>query len=1099
MKITAIFLLTASLAVSARTNSQTITLKVKDASLDKVFAEVKKQTGYSFVYKTEILEKAKTVDLNVVNAPLKQVLDLCFKDQPLSYRIFDKIIAVKEKEPGATDQDAVIFANPPPIDIKGRVTNENGDPVIASVTVKGTQKGAATNENGEFELKGVDENAVLMISGVTIETFEVKVNNKNSFAITAKTKVAGLQEVIVRKGYYDEKRGTTTGNISTVTAKEIEKQPVSNPLLALQGRIPGMEITQATGMPGTGVAVKIRGRNSILNGNNPLFIIDGVPYPADKLIDISTGLQGYSNETAGNPFSYINPADIESIDVLKDADATAIYGSRGANGVVLITTKKGKQGKMRIDINMQTGFGKVPNKIKMLNTRQYLDMRYEAFKNDGAVPNPNVDYDLVLWDTTRYTDWQKELIGGSALYHDVQIGISGGNENIQYRIGTGYHKETTVFPGDLNDQKASVHFNINSTSLDKKFRITFSGVYTTDNNQLGGRDLTEQAILLAPNAPSIYNPDGSINWAPNASGVSTWPNSNPAGSSLLTYQSKTYNLLSNTILSYQITPHLELKTNMGYTNMQSDDIVTRPHAAIDPYTWSYTERRSRFANNSIKSWIIEPQLNYSRKIYKGIFSILLGTTVQQRESIGESVLATGFTSDLLIKDIRSAAKLTVDPFSSGVNSLYKYNAAFGRLNYNIEDKYILNLTARRDGTSRFGPDNRFHNFGAVGAGWVFSKEKFFEKNAFFLSFGKLRVSYGSTGSDQVGDYTYLDLYNSLGVGNPYQGTVGTQPDRLYTPDLAWEETRKLEAGMELGFFNDRIIASASFYRNHSGNQLMNYTLPSITGFISITKNLDALVQNKGCELELRTNNLDKKNIRWSTAINLTINKNKLLYVADGVSDFFKRKVGYPLTSIFVYKYLGVDFITGLYEVADQHGSATSTPDPVMDATVPIDLAPKFYGGVSNTINYKSVQLDFLFQFVKKPKGSLNNFNDIPGFIGSFSGSNQPVEVLGRWQGPGDISDIQRFSQNSSTLTARANFLNSEGAYGDVSYVRLKNVSLSWQLPKTWKRKIHLQNARIYAQGQNLLTITKYKGIDPETGFLRLPPLKVITLGIQIDF
>jgi TonB-linked SusC/RagA family outer membrane protein len=1103
MKLPTIILFAVCMQASVIVHAQRVTISCTNTPLEAVMKELQKQTDYSFIYTSELLKDAKPVTLNARNEPFSKLLQECFKNQPLTYTIVDKYIVIKRIPTPEIQSGTDTSANnrgtnlSPHVNISGRITATDGIPLSgANIKLKGTNHGTTTNQDGVFILSGVDGKAILEISHVGYLTTNFAVNNKNSITLSLQLNPAPLQEVIVRKGYYDEKKATTTGNVSTITAKEIEKQPVNNPLLALQGRIPGMEILQSTGMPGSGVMVQIRGRNSLTNGTDPLYIINGVPYTAQKPIDISAGVLGYSNATAGNPLSYINPADIESIDILKDADATAIYGSRGANGVVLITTKKGKPGKARVDVNLQTGIGQVSRRMKLLNTGQYLQMRREAFKNDGAIPDPDIDHDLTLWDSSRYTNWQKELIGGTAHYNDIQASVSGGNANIQYLMGSGYHKETTVFPGNFDANKASAHINVNILSDNSKFRIRFSGTYTSDNNHLISHDLTDEAIKLPPNAPALYQQDGSLNWQPNAAGVSSWPYNNPAAQLLHRFNTITNNLISNATLSYTVLPGLDIKTDAGYTTTRTDELVTIPLASFDPATWPTRQRNSRFGNINISSWIMEPQAVYSREFGKSSVQALIGTTIQQNKNHSVRLDASGFNNDMVMEDIKAATSIQVH---TSINAQYKYNAVFGRLNYNWQDKYILNLTARRDGTSRFGPANQFQNFGAIGAGWIFSKEEKIQKNLGFLSYGKLRGSYGSTGSDQVGDYSFMDLYNYWNTA-PYLGALGIYPDRIYTPDLAWEETRKLEVGLELGLWKDRVIFSGSFYRNRSTNQLVEYALPSITGFTSVRKNLDALIQNKGWEFDLRTVTVEISKFRWTSALNLTISRNKLLSGSNGLNAFYQRKIGHPLNSSFVYRFIEVDPITGLYTVADAHGNPTSNPNSATDANVLIDFTPRFYGGFQNNFSYKAVQLDFLFQFVDRPQAPLYQYNYIPGYYNSFPGGNQPATVLERWQNPGDVSPIQRFSQNSTTIQAFINERNSNHAYGNGSYIRLKNFSLSWQLPDAWKNRISLKNARVFIQAQNLLTITNYQGLDPETmSSVSLPPLRVMVMGMQLTF
>ncbi len=1097
MRLTALLLTLGFLQVSASGLSQKITFQGAQVKLEKVFAAIEKQTPYVFVYRNQDLAKANPVSLSLKEVTIEQALEISFKDQPFTYKVIDKTIVVSPKPaPGskAVDfQPTATLPLPPPPTVHGRITNEKGEAVAGvSISIKGGKTIGVTNDNGEFTLTNVADNAILVFSAINTETLEIKLNGRSEINLGLKSKVSVLDEVQMI-AYGTTNRRIGTGDISTVKADDIAKQPVSNPLLALQGRIPGMEIIQSTGLPGSGVTVKIRGQNSIQNGNDPLYIIDGVPYFSQNVVTGLDRILGLSGTNAsGSPLSNINPSDIESIDVLKDADATAIYGSRGANGVVLITTKKGKAGQMKVDVNMETGWGKVAKELGLLNTRQYLDMRYEALKNDGITTIPATNFDLTLWDTTRNTDWQKELIGGTSHYSDVQASISGGNDNIQYLIGGGYHKETTVFPGDMADQKASLHFNINSVSANQKFRVLLSGNYLVDNNRLMKNDLTALATTLSPDAPALYNADGSLNWAPRPTGLGTW--TNPLTLLMLKFRNSISNLVSNVVLSYRLLPGLEIKSSLGYSNTQTEQYNLTPLTSFDPFNWTAfgnSARTARFANNNIRSWIIEPHVTYTKNIDKGKLSILFGTTIQQSSGSGLGVNASGFSSDLVLEDVLSAPTVSV---YSNINSLYKYNAIFGRLNYNWQDKYLLNLTARRDGTSRFGPDKQFANFYAIGSGWVFSKENFMQKSLPFLSYGKLRASYGTTGSDQVGDYSFLDLYSPISVGVPYQGVVGIGPTQLFAPDLAWEETRKLEIGLELGLLNDRILFTTSYYHNRSSNQLTNNTLPYVTGFSSISKNLDATIQNTGWEFLLNTTNVDSKNFHWTSSVNLTMNRNKMISVDSGMSANYKKLVGYPLGTQFVFHFLGVDQTSGVYQFANNLGNPTITPNFSTDA-VAMNIRPKYYGGFQNTFEYKRFQLDFLFQFVKQ-LGFTYLYNIIPGQ--GISRGNQSTAVLSHWQKQGDISNIQRFSQNTSLNSAFGNAKNSDQTLSDASYIRLKNLSVSWKLPDLWRQKAHLQTARIFIQGQNLLTITKYKGMDPETqSAISLPPLRVWIMGIQI--
>lgn len=1099
MKLTAI-LLAACLQLSARGITQTVTITVKDAPLFSVLKAIEKQTDFTFIVNSKLLQKARPVSVTANNLPLLQVLEMCFKDQPLTYKIIDKVISVIVKE---NKGDKTNFVDPLPknIDVSGKVMDESGGPLAgANVVEKGKQHGTTTNAEGLFVLKGVDENGSLEISYIGYQTLTVPVNNRTSIVVSIKQSDASLQEVVINKGYYNEAKKFSTGNVAQVTSKEIERQPVQNPLLALQGRVPGIQITQLTGMPGGGVTARIQGQNSIRNGLEPFIVIDGVPFPSQLQ---NTGIEGIVQN--GSPLNYINPGDIESIEVLKDADATAIYGSRAANGAILITTKKGKAGKTKFDVNLQQGWGEVGHFVKMMNTSQYLNMRKEAFRNDGISVVPSNQYDLTLWDITRYTDWQKTLIGGKAQCNNINAKISGGNSNTQYLIGGTYNRRTTVFPGGFDDKNGGIHFNISSVSTNQKFRVLLSGNYVYDQNHLPGTDLTQQALLLAPDAPPLYNDDGSLNWAPNASGSSTW--TNPLSYILSTdFNNITKNLITSLNLSYNILPNLVIRSNFGYTNLQSNLYIPRRIEANRPEIRATSDRTTDNGSRNMSSWIIEPTCQYNRSLGKGKVEGLVGVSIQQNSAEASDVFGSGYSSDLLMKTLSAARTIQV---SLSSYSMSKFNAFFGRLNYIWDSKYIINVTGRRDGSSKFGDANKLHNFGSVGLGWLFTEEKWLQQYLPVLSFGKLRASYGTTGSDQIGDFGHLSLYNIVNPGIAYQNTTGLQPAGIPNSHLQWEETRKLQCGLDIGVIKDRIVLGATYTRNRSSNQLIGYVIPSTTGFTSITQNLPALIQNTSWEFTLNTINIKGKNLVWTCNFNITIPRNKLMSFpgiekttyASGNSGII---VGQPLGVIKTYKYAGVDLATGNYQVYDKDGNRTTTPNSATDKTALISTLAKYYGGMQQSISFKRFQLDFIFQFVRQ-RGSkdlyyFNGYSSLypPGYFASGNFSNQPVTVLNHWQKQGQEAEVGKYSSKLFGLTIWPQSSDAWYSY-DASFIRLKNLSLSWQLPIVWTKRVHLQNARVYFSGQNLATITKYTGLDSENlNITTLPPLKVMTVGVKIE-
>jgi TonB-linked SusC/RagA family outer membrane protein len=949
-------------------------------------------------------------------------------------------------------------------------------------------------------LYGVNENATLIVSNVGYDEQFFKIKGKNQIAISLKQHTTSLLDVVVNKGYYSTTQRLNTGNVSVVTAKEIEDQPVTDPILALEGRVPGLYIQQTSGMPGSYSTILLRGKNSIANGNDPLYVIDGVPFSSTSLTSnvIGGGAVGFAGTTVNyggglSPFNALNPDDIEKIEVLKDADATAIYGSRGANGVVLITTKKGKAGNTKVDIDLSHGNGKVTRMMDMMNTPEYLQVRHQAIANDGLTVGPN-DYDLNgVWDTTRNTNWQKVLIGNTSQLTNIQSSVSGGSENTQFYIGGGYSRQTTVFPGDFRDIKGSLNFNLTHSSVNKKFQIQLSGGYVNDNNNLPQQDFTSTALQYAPDAPALYNADGSLNWQP-VGGRATW--SNPLSSTLITASAITKNLMSNLNLSYQVLPGLFIKGNFGYTDnrmVQTNQIPASSYPPPENDLGIY--RSNNFGNTEFETWILEPQVIYERKISKGRLNFLAGTTFEQDTQDETASVSSGYSSDALISNPLNASTLRL---IGNQANLYRYNAVFGRLGYTWDEKYLINLTARRDGSSRFGPGNQWGNFGAIGAGWIFSKEKFVENILSWLSFGKLRASYGTTGNDKIGDYQYLSAYSSDFFS--YQGNSGLFPTNIPNPDYGWEVNKKLEIGLELGFLKDRMNITSVFYRNRCSDQLVGYTLPSLAGFTSVEANLPAVVQNTGWEFTINTTNIQSKDFRWTTSFNLTIPENKLIAFPnlDGSSYANTYEIGQSIYIQKAFTVQGVDLATGVYQFYDANGKPTVNPAYPTDLQPTKSITQKFYGGLGNSLSYEGFRMDIFFQFVSQT-GYNYWYNNIYDYVGRFN-VNAPTAILGKtWQNPGDISQYGVLSTESASNPNFDLAYNSNFGISNTSFVRLKNLALSYTLPAAWQKAMHMQYTRIYIQAQNLLTFTNYFGLDPESGSSGLPPVRMIALGIHATF
>ncbi len=1071
VRFLSVFLLccTSLYASTDQTGKQKITVVGSDVALASVFKQIEKQTGLRFMYAVDAVDVHEKVTIAFEKVMLDDVLESLLGKRGIEWIYREGVISLKFIQRRIDSSNNIIS---PPMSVSGRVLDANGNPVPgATIIVNGGKKGTKTDIDGKFALDGVESGAILSIRSIGFKTKDVQVTDR-VVIIRMDEVISTLSETVIKGGYYNTTSGLSTGNAITIDAKEIEKQPVTDPLLALQGRVTGMSITQTTGIQGGEVKVQIRGRNSLTNGTQPLFIVDGIPYNSSF-----TGSFGAVGRTLST-LNFVNPADIESISVLKDADATAIYGSRGANGVVLITTKKGRSGTAKIDINVYKGWAKVANRLELLNTQEYLKMRRSAFMNDAVVPTIQNAPDLLQWDTTRYTDWQKELIGGTANYSDIRGSISGGSQTVKYLIGGNYHKEGTIFPVDFGSNNAGVHFNIKGNSLDEKFETGLTGSYLVSNTDFPGGDYANN-INLPPNAPPPYNSDGSLNWA-----NSTWTNPYAKLKDGV-YEARTSNLIGNVDFSYKIMPDLRVKANFGVNELTNNIFASATIASVDPQFQRNATAAGLYSVDKTRSWIFEPQIDYQKVFTFGSLNLLGGATFLGNRYDQQALSLAGITDDGLIRNPGSASFV----FASGTGYKYKYTALFGRLGYNFQDKYLVNLTIRRDGSSRFGPRRQFAVFGAVGAGWIFSQEHFIRSLLPILSYGKMRFSYGTAGNDQIGDYRYLDRYIFQKL--PYQGIKGLQVSGIYNPDFGWELTKKCEVGLEMGFFKDKLLFNNSYYLNFSSNQLIEYAQPSMIGASSMLGNLAARIENKGWESIITSKNIQNKNFEWSTSFNISISKNIVASYTDKA--VLAIEVGKSLSTKYLYKLINVDPSSGQYMFVDIDNKPALYNTAKSNAEA-IDLAPKCFGGFQNTFRYKNISLDIFFQY-SIGKGYSGMFNDawVPG-----TRRNQPSVVMSAWEKPGDISRFQPFSQNNQLRGSYNAWISSDQVYVDASFMRCKNVSVSWQFTQKMLQRLKMNSGRIYFQGQNLFTLTKYPGWDPETQVVTsIPPLRVITLGLQI--
>ncbi len=1126
MKLTTLILLTVMLHVSASSSAQKITLVEKNAPLVDVFNHISNQTGYDFLFTGSDLKNAKPISINIKNVDLNEVLARIFEGQPLNYTLENKSVVVTIKQASLMDQltDQVKTALKLPVTISGTVTDTLGRPLVgASVAIKGMPFTVQTDSKGNFNLPNAPQGKyTLMASYIGYETSAVNIINTGTnlrigFVLRQATSQLDQVQVIA---YGLASRRYNISSMATVTAQDIEKQPVSNPLLALQGLVPGLAVTATSGIPGSKVLVQIRGQNTLnLNPTNnpskpydqPLFIIDGVPFASQNkninqfasLVAAQSNPGGISQSVGLSPFNNIDPADIESISILKDADATSIYGTQGSNGVILITTKKGKPGPTTFNLNINTGFNSVGRPVKLLNTQQYLQLRKDAFAADGITPSNNpTNYlayapDLTIFDQNKYTNWQKVIYGRNTSNVDVHGSLSGGSSNNTFLISTGYNRSNYNYPGDFADQRYTLHTNVHHSSKDYRLTVNLTTDFGYEQNNSAGYGGSQHTVL-PPNLPDLLSPSGDLRW-------------NYQGVELTSYQFystlkqpthlQNYNFNTAFYLSYKIFKDLTIGVNMGYNRNSTDETSINPGVAQNP---AYVNRQANFSVNNFQTVNIEPQINYNKNIGKSALSVLVGSTYKKNTNNSNYTSGEGYSNDNFLGSINGAPKVS----SMDASNIYRYSAGFARLNYIYDNEYILNLTGRRDGSSNFGPGHQFGNFGSVGAGWIFSQQEVFKKLSPVFSYGKISGSYGTSGSDGIKAYQYQALYASFPPYLPnFQGINPSYPANLYNPDYSWALKKSLNIALDLGLFDNRLLLNTTYYRNREGNQLVDYPLPIHVGLPSVLGNLNATVQNQGFEFAINSTNIQTKNFSWRTNFNISFNRNKLLAFPDLASSSYANvyEIGQPTSIIYGYRYKGVNPKTGLFEFYAKDGTVTSNPRYGPASTggdqAPIgNLEIKYMGGFGNTFTWKQFSLYVFCQFSSQnaPSYLFEIYNSYQlGFA-----YNQPVAVLDNyWKKSGDIAQLQRpGSSNSSAATiSGVKFSQSSGIYCNDTYLRVKTVSLSYQLPDAFLNKAHMKGLGVFVNAQNLLTFTNYKVGDPETpgSFTTFPIQRILAFGLNL--
>jgi len=1113
MKLTAIFLLAVCLQVSATGFSQVVTLSFRNAPLERVFKEVKKQTGYSFVYTRELVDVANGVTVSMANAPLREALERCLAGSPLTFEIRDKFIIIKPRLVTPVLPNVTDTARPRSNDDKGRLQVclvDGADLLVgASVIIRKEGRVSASGTadvNGWFRTSGLAEGVYMLeVSFIGYEklTQAVTIKDKPQTLFLPMKKATSTLDAVQTTAYSKTTLRFNTADISTIRAEEIERNPVSNVLQALEGRVAGMQVTQLTGKANGGFAVQIRSLNTLSgdraappnvprNGGQPIYIVDGVEYPASAWLPMND-FNFQLPQMGGNALNYLDPSLIESINVLKGASATAVYGSRGAFGVILITTKKGKAGKPSLAVNYSQGISTLGRAPKLLDLKGYLELRREAFANDSVRP-ALFDYDVNgVWDSTQSTDWKQFFLGSHAATTRLNANYTGGSQNSNYLIGANYSSTGNIERNVGSVRQGGMNFSINASTNDRKFRMGLSGSYSTNVDNTVPVDFASSGIYWAPNAPKPFLPDGKVNWeSPGLSG-------NPVALLNAIYRNNTDNLIASASLTFTPIEGLSFTAVGGFSLLSAKEFTGKPAAVFNPANFTPAQRASTLNQYKIRTLSADPRAEYVHTWGKAHLNVIVSASIRDRVDQQTKIDGAGFATD----------QLMMNPVNANTPPTTTYNSkpmrnigGVAAINFRWADKYILDLSGRRDGSSVFGNNRQFGNFGAVAGAWIISEEPWFKPIRKVVDFLKVKGSYGLVGASAISPYQYINIYYATPAA--YGGGLGLAPANLSNPYLHWETNHNLELGLNVDLFKGRLNIEAIYFTNKAGDQLTSQSLASLTGFDYYTVNTQAQIRSYGAEFTVNTRNIQTRDFSWNSRIMLTIPRTKLLAYPglETVPYNFNYIIGKPITGYKLYNYAGVDPATGYYSFYNAKGekgsylSYTNTLKP-SDQTGFVDVAPKWYGSVLNTVSYKSFSLDFLVSVMNKIGP---NYLAFPYTPAGYINNNIPADIAEmRWRKPGDEASVMKATQSTKGNLNNTYFRNSTGAFGDASYARLQNLSISYRLPARLTQRAGMAFVSVYVAGQNLLTVSKYKGLDPENLQRGLPPLRVFTGGVSVRF
>ncbi len=1073
--------------------SQKVSLDFKNERVEKVLASIKSQTGMSLVFSDQLVDVNRKVTMQLKDVTLKEALTRLLSGTDLTFEIRNNKIYFIEKKavsrPGSKKKR-----------VTGVVKDVMGEPLIgANVVEKGrSTNGVITDFNGKFTLE-VDESASLVVSYIGYLAQDIPTKGKGDFHIILKEDTNTLDEVVVT-GYGDFKKATYTGSASVLTTEKLEALPVVSVGQMIESNIPGISVVAGTSsQPGAKTTLRVRGVASMNASTEPLYVLDGVPIPSYDLSNFTS-----MSEAGGMGFiETLNPADIESITVLKDAASASLYGAKGANGVVLITTKKGKEGKLRVNMAAKYGITDFAYTYRPLmggeERRKLIHEGLVNFQLDKGVSeqeaqqyaDANIDqYAKRL--PQGYSDWESALFK-TGYQQDYNLSASAGNQNSSFIGSLGYTKQTGV---SLNSEMERFTGRVDASNKYKKVEFGMNASFSWTKNvhlpegKFYGSAIYASKVNLTPSTP-IYNEDGTY-----ASGYRENNGYNPVlEAEVNDYYARTVRAMGTAKIAYNVWDNLKISSVFTVDYSLTKDFFFQSPDGRDGATY---QGRGRMQMTDRIRYTSQNNLTYSKTFGKHSVSAVTAFEVMKYDY--EDLYAAKKTYG---QDINTSLGNAADPIDADQklqeDALMSYVAS---VNYSYDDKYYASFSFRRDGSSRLSPDTRWGNFWSLSASWRLSQERFMQPLKSVLSDLKLRASYGVNGNLPSSYYGYQSTYTTgafySGKPSPWESTLGNE-------ELTWEKNYALNLGLDIGLFS-RVNVSLDWYTRTTKDLLMSKQLNSISGFSSLLTNVGQM-RNTGVELEVRSNNIKTKDFSWTTAFNLSHNKNKILKLADlpwFVDGRYVRKEGYPFNTIYLREYAGVDPETGsaLYydNQQDENGNYTKNKvtDPGQASPIPLkDITPTISGGFMNTFNYKFIDLSFNLSY-SFGGYSYDNASYILQDDGYSVISNKSTEQRRRWQKPGDITDVPRFVYGNK----KGGNYNSSRAIHSTDHIRLKSLILGLNAPKAWLQKLGIGNARIYFSGTNLLTWAAYDQYDPEmsgvVGFYT-PPLKTYAFGLELKF